>query len=144
MISIDEKMLEKAIQIDVNPDVLDFEEIDENEMQKIMMQSAQDAADMIAQMPDATTVTGVLSTLNMSMLQQEIERYIKLFYPAEIRNRVQENWFCDSPLNRLISGISSNGGAYDHEKINILRRKIKKEFTENRILQDDLKKLFDR
>ncbi|MBR4421718.1 MAG: ABC transporter ATP-binding protein, partial [Erysipelotrichaceae bacterium] len=78
MITIDEKMLEKAFKVNVDTDALDFEEIDENEMQKIVMKSAQDAADMIAELPDATAVTGVLTTLNMSMLQEEIDRYEKM------------------------------------------------------------------
>ena len=78
MISIDEKMLENAFKINADLEKLEFEEINEAEMQEIVMKSAQDAADMIAKMPDATTVTGILSTLNMSMLQQEIERYEQL------------------------------------------------------------------
>ena len=74
----------------------------------------------------------------------EIERYIKMFYPEEILSRLKENWLCDSPLDRLVSGISAINESYDYEKINELRLRLKKVFTENRILQDDLKKLFNR
>ena len=74
----------------------------------------------------------------------EIERYIKMFYPEEILSRLKENWLCDSPLDRLVSGISTINESYDYEKINELRLRLKKVFTENRILQDDLKKLFNR
>ena len=90
------------------------------------------------------TLSEVLILRSGNSTPSEIERYIKMFYPEEIVSRLKENWLCDSPLDRLVSGISSNNDAYDYEKINELRLRLKKVFTENRILQDDLKKLFDR
>ena len=92
----------------------------------------------------AWDISEVLTLRSNHTSPQEIERYIKIFYPAKILDRLQENWLCDSPLEKLISGISSNNEAYNYEIINALRLKMKKEFTENSINQDDLKKLFDR
>ena len=75
MVSIDEDMIKDAFKIDFNEDDFKFDTLNEKQMQQIVMNSAQKAADMIAQTPDATILTGVFTMVNSSFLQQQIEVY---------------------------------------------------------------------
>ncbi|MBQ6560036.1 MAG: FtsX-like permease family protein [Erysipelotrichaceae bacterium] len=75
MVSIDEEMLKDAFKINIEEDDLKFGDIDEKQMQKIVMDSAQTAADMIANTPDKTMLTGVFTLINSSLLQQQVDLY---------------------------------------------------------------------
>ncbi len=75
MVSIDEDMIKEAFQINFDPEDLQFEQIDESQMQKIVMDSAQTAADMIANTPDKTMLTGIFTLVNDSLLQQKVKEY---------------------------------------------------------------------
>ncbi len=75
MVTIDEKMLKDAIKINIEEDDFKFENIDEKQMQKIVMDSAQTAADMIVNAPDKTMLTGVFTLINSSFLQQQVSLY---------------------------------------------------------------------
>ena len=75
MVSIDENMLKDAFRINIDEDSFKFEMVDENQMRKIIMNSAQTAADMIAQTPDPTILTGIFSLINTSYLDQMMTAY---------------------------------------------------------------------
>jgi ABC-type lipoprotein export system ATPase subunit/ABC-type antimicrobial peptide transport system permease subunit len=75
MVSIDEEMLKDAFKVNFDPDDLKFEEIDASRMEKIVMDSAQTAAQMIANTPDRTMLTGIFTLINSSFLSQQVEAY---------------------------------------------------------------------
>ncbi|MBQ6335302.1 MAG: ABC transporter ATP-binding protein/permease [Erysipelotrichaceae bacterium] len=75
MVSIDEDMLKDAFKINIDEDSFKFETVDEKQMQQIIMNSAQTAADMIANTPDKTLLTGIFTLVNNSMLQSEVNKY---------------------------------------------------------------------
>ncbi len=75
MVSIDEEMLKDAFKVNFDPDDLKFEEIDASRMEKIVMDSAQTAAQMIANTPDRTMLTGIFALINSSFLSQQVEAY---------------------------------------------------------------------
>ncbi len=75
MISIDEDLIREAFRIDIDEDSFNFEMMDEKQMKDIVMKAAQTAADMIANTPDATMLTGVFTLINTSYLQNEVDRY---------------------------------------------------------------------
>ncbi|MCR4633391.1 MAG: ABC transporter permease, partial [Erysipelotrichaceae bacterium] len=75
MVSIDEEMLKDAFKIDIDEDDFKFDTLDENAMKNIVMDSAKTAADMIANTPDKTMLTGIFTLVNSSFLQQQVNTY---------------------------------------------------------------------
>ena len=75
MVSIDEEMLKDAFKIDIDEDAFKFETVDEKAMQDIVMNSAKTAADMIANTPDKTLLTGMFTLVNSSFLQQQVNNF---------------------------------------------------------------------
>ncbi|MBQ1482675.1 MAG: ABC transporter ATP-binding protein/permease [Erysipelotrichaceae bacterium] len=75
MVSIDEEMLKDAFKIDIDQDAFKFETVDENAMRDIVMDSAETAAEMIANTPDKTLLTGIFTLVNSSFLQQQVNAY---------------------------------------------------------------------
>ena len=75
MVSVDEDMLKDAFKINIDEDSFKFETVDEQMMQKIVMDSAKTAADMIANTPDKTLLTGIFTLVNSSFLQQQVNAF---------------------------------------------------------------------
>ncbi|MBR4462365.1 MAG: ABC transporter ATP-binding protein/permease [Erysipelotrichaceae bacterium] len=90
MVEINEEMLKDAFKINIEEDDLRFGNIDEKQMQKIVMDSAQTAADMIANTPDKTMLTGVFTLVNSSLLQQQTELYESAHLIEENQEEVEE------------------------------------------------------
>ena len=75
MVSIDEDMIKDAFKISIDEDAFKFETVDERAMQDIVMNSAKTAADMIANTPDKTMLTGMFTLVNSSFLQQQVNAF---------------------------------------------------------------------
>ena len=75
MITVDENMIKEAFKFDISEDDLKFDNISAQEMQQIVMKSAQEAANAIAKTPDATMMTAGLSFMNGAMLGYETQQY---------------------------------------------------------------------
>ena len=75
MVSIDEDMIKDAFKINIDEDAFKFETVDEKAMQDIVMNSAKTAADMIANTPDKTMLTGMFTLVNSSFLQQQVNAF---------------------------------------------------------------------
>ena len=75
MVSIDEDMIKDAFKISIDEDAFKFETVDEKAMQDIVMNSAKTAADMIANTPDKTMLTGMFTLVNSSFLQQQVNAF---------------------------------------------------------------------
>lgn len=78
MITVDEKMIQEAFKFNISEDDFKFDNISEAQMQSIVMNSAKDAANTIAQAPDATMMTAGMGMLNGAMLAYETQEYEKL------------------------------------------------------------------
>ena len=75
MVSIDEDMIKDAFKFNVDEDAFNFETVDAGQMQNIVMDSAKTAADMIANTPDKTMLTGIFTLINSTYLQQTTQAY---------------------------------------------------------------------
>ncbi len=75
MVSIDEDMLKDAFKINLDEDSFRFDSIDESQMQDIVMNSARTAADMIANTPDKTLLTGIFTLVNDAFLKNRADAY---------------------------------------------------------------------
>lgn len=75
MVSIDEDLLKEAFKINIDEDSFKFENLDESQMQKIVMDSAKTAADMIANTPDKTLLTGIFTLVNDAFLKDRADAY---------------------------------------------------------------------
>ncbi|MBQ2584826.1 MAG: ABC transporter permease, partial [Erysipelotrichaceae bacterium] len=75
MVSIDEDMIKDAFKFNIDEDAFNFETVDAGQMQNIVMDSAKTAADMIANTPDKTMLTGIFTLINSTYLQQTTQAY---------------------------------------------------------------------
>ena len=75
MITVDEKKIQDAFKINISEDDFKFDTLSQSQMQNIVMKSAEDAADAIAQTPDATMMTAGIGMLNGAMLGYETQQY---------------------------------------------------------------------
>jgi ABC-type lipoprotein export system ATPase subunit/ABC-type antimicrobial peptide transport system permease subunit len=75
MVSIDEDLIKEAFEINIDEDSFKFDTLNEKQMQQIIMNSAQTAADMISETPDATILTGIFTMINTSYLNQAVTSY---------------------------------------------------------------------
>ncbi|MBQ2657078.1 MAG: ABC transporter ATP-binding protein/permease [Erysipelotrichaceae bacterium] len=89
MISIDEDMLKNAFKINVNPDDFTFDMLSEEQMQAIVMNSANTAAQAIVNGPDRTTLISLFTLLNSSILNNSITAYEAL--PEVIREETVDD-----------------------------------------------------
>ena len=84
MVSIDEDMIKDAFKCNIDEDAFNFETVDAGQMQNIVMDSAKTAADMIANTPDKTMLTGIFTLINSTYLQQATQAY-ELSHLEEIK-----------------------------------------------------------
>ena len=75
MVSIDEDMIKDAFKFNIDEDAFNFETVDAGQMQNIVMDSAKTAANMIANTPDKTMLTGIFTLINSTYLQQTTQAY---------------------------------------------------------------------
>ena len=75
MISVDENMIKEAFQINIDEDDFDFDMPNEREMQKIVMESAQKAADMIEQVPDSRILAGMFALIDSQYVDSKVRSY---------------------------------------------------------------------
>ena len=75
MISVDENMIKEAFQINIDEDDFDFDMPNEREMQKIVMDSAQKAADMIEQVPDSRILAGMFALIDSQYVDSKVRSY---------------------------------------------------------------------
>lgn len=75
MISVDEDILKNAFKVNVKEDDFKFDMISENQMADIVFSAAKDAADMINNAPDRTTILGLLTAVNTQLLTTKITGY---------------------------------------------------------------------
>ena len=72
MITVDEDMLKNAFKVNIKEDDFKFDMISQDEMASIVFESAKDAADMINNSPDRTTILGLLTAVNTQLLTTKI------------------------------------------------------------------------
>lgn len=107
MISIDENMLKNAFKINVSADDFTFDMLSEKEMQAIVMNSANTAAQAIVNGPDRTTLISLFTLLNSTMLNNAISSYEAL--PGVIRAESAEEKYLllqDDKLELIRQGIT--------------------------------------
>lgn len=75
MISVDEDMLKNAFKVNVKEDDFKFDMISEDQMADIVFSAAKDAANMINNSPDRTTILGLLTAVNTQLLTSKITTY---------------------------------------------------------------------
>ncbi|MBQ2582979.1 MAG: ABC transporter permease, partial [Erysipelotrichaceae bacterium] len=75
MISVNENMIKEAFQINIDEDDFDFDMPNEREMQKIVMESAQKAADMIEQVPDSRILAGMFALIDSQYVDSKVRSY---------------------------------------------------------------------
>ena len=75
MISVDEDMLKNAFKINISEDDFKLDTISQEDMAKIVMNSAQKAADAIVNGPDKTQLTAIFSLLNSGILDSFVTIY---------------------------------------------------------------------
>ena len=75
MISVDEDMLKNAFKVNVKEDDFKFDMISEDQMADIVFSAAKDAANMINNSPDRTTILGLLTAVNTQLLTAKITTY---------------------------------------------------------------------
>ena len=75
MISVDEDMLKNAFKVNVKEDDFKFDMISEDQMADIVFSAAKDAANMISNSPDRTTILGLLTAVNTQLLTAKITTY---------------------------------------------------------------------
>ena len=78
MISVDEDMLKNAFKINITADDFAFDTLSEDQMQAIVMNSANTAAQAIVNGPDKTTLISLFTLLNSTMLNNYINDYEKI------------------------------------------------------------------
>ena len=83
MISVDEDMLKNAFKINISADDFTFDTLSEAQMQAIVMNSANTAAQAIVNGPDKTTLISLFTLLNSTMLNGYINTYEQI--PGVIR-----------------------------------------------------------
>ncbi|MBP5280614.1 MAG: ABC transporter permease, partial [Erysipelotrichaceae bacterium] len=75
MITVDEDMLKNAFKVNIKEDDFKFDMISQDEMSEIVFDDAKDAADMINNAPDRTTILGLLTAVNTQFLSTKITTY---------------------------------------------------------------------
>ena len=75
MISVDEDMLKNAFKVNIDTDDLSFDMLSETQMQAIVMNSANTAAQAIVNGPDKTTLISLFTLLNSTILNNTITAY---------------------------------------------------------------------
>ena len=68
MISVDEDMLKNAFKVNVKEEDFKFDMLSQDQMEDIVLGAAKDAADMINNAPDRTTILGLLTAVNTQLL----------------------------------------------------------------------------
>ena len=90
MVSINEDMIKDAFKFNIDEDAFNFETVDAGQMQNIVMDSAKTAADMIANTPDKTMLTGIFTLINSTYLQQATQAY-ELSHLEEIKETGEDS-----------------------------------------------------
>ncbi len=75
MISVDENMLKNAFKVNVKEEDFKFDMLSQDQMEEIIFTAAKDAADMINNSPDRTTILGLLTAINTQLLTTKIMTY---------------------------------------------------------------------
>lgn len=75
LVTIDEDLLKDAFKVNISEDDFDFDMMDEDDMQEVIMSNAKEAAAMVTNGPNVTQLTTVFTGLNTLMLDQYIKAY---------------------------------------------------------------------
>lgn len=75
LVTIDEDLLKDAFKVNISEDDFDFDMMDEDDMQEVIMSNAKEAAAMVTNGPNVTQLTTAFTGLNTLMLDQYIKAY---------------------------------------------------------------------
>lgn len=76
--------------------------------------------------------------------EQEAKAYITLFYGEEWWQKLKETWLCPNPVAVELQGVEEKKTGEKTDAINELFVRVKKQFCEVRICQEELRELFPR
>lgn len=91
---------------------------------------------------EVSALSEALTLLTGEKSLEETACYIREFYSASMWDKLQEEWLCPSPFQKLTADIKPVKDDLRFENQKQLYLKMKKSFLENKIQQDDLSKLF--
>ena len=95
-----------------------------------------------AEKKEISALTEALTLLNNGKSLSEAACYIREFYSPSMWEKLEEDWFCASPFQKLTAEIKPVEDESRIENQRQLYLDLKKSFFENRIRQEDLSKLF--
>lgn len=95
-----------------------------------------------AEKKEISALTEALTLLNDGKSLSEAACYIREFYSPSMWEKLEEDWFCASPFQKLTAEIKPVKDESRIENQRQLYLDLKKSFLENRIRQEDLSKLF--
>ena len=75
MITVDEDMIKNAFHFNIDEEMFEFEMPSESKMQKIVMDSASKAAEMIEEVPDSRILAGMFALIDSQYVDSKIQAY---------------------------------------------------------------------